>query len=422
MRSRSKIVSSMLMLAMASLACGGLLGPADSKSGGTSSAGAGSPIDTQVNLDAKTAATALITPAGGSLSATAADGTAFTLTLPAGALEKDAQITLTPASSIDGLPFSGGLVGALQMAPEGLRLLQAATLTIESPKTVAAEGFQTVAFGYHQGGEGMYLNPAAISGNVMTLEVWHFSGAGAAQGTPAEVNAQQEQHVPQNAEDAFTQEMQQFEGRERQAELLKGQAGQEPDPEFGEKTIAAIKQGFKDFLEPQLAIALQDCEKAPAILARALGALRQMELMGGGKYFQAEMDQVYATIDQVKAKCSRGYKAEWHDQGTDWTGVVCSLDQPFTITVLTSGSPRLEMPFEFVPAGPTAGTVNFNVTKLAVNWRGSGAYTVKGTGNNDLSLVGTVAATYTSSGQTGPYSVPFNVPLTPLTSSECSKP
>ena len=83
MKGKLAILSSFVILTVASLACGGLLGTEDSKSGGTSSASAGSPIDTQVNLDAKTAATALITPAGGSLSATAADGTAFTLTLPA---------------------------------------------------------------------------------------------------------------------------------------------------------------------------------------------------------------------------------------------------------------------------------------------------------------------------------------------------
>ena len=116
------------------------------------------------------------------------------------------------------------------MAPEGLRLFQAATLTNESSKTVAVNGLETVAFAYHQNGEGMYLNPSDAKDNVLTLEVWHFSGAGAAQGTPAEIQTQQQQHVPSIAEDALMQRMQEYLGLERKAQLL----GEEPDPRVRE--------------------------------------------------------------------------------------------------------------------------------------------------------------------------------------------
>ena len=105
------------------------------------------PSAVQVTLDEQLASSADITTAGGTLTAQGADGTKFTLTFPKGALPNDEKITLTPAARVDGLPFSGALAGAVQMEPEGLRLLAPAVLTIESPKTVAATGFETVAFG-----------------------------------------------------------------------------------------------------------------------------------------------------------------------------------------------------------------------------------------------------------------------------------
>jgi hypothetical protein len=172
------------------------------------------PLSVQVLTDGSLAVSAVISPMGGTLTAQAADGTKFTLTLPEGALLSDENITLTPVTSVGSLPFSGGLVGGVQMAPEGLRLFKPAALTIESSKTAAASGFETVAFGYHQNGEGLYLNPSDAKGDVLTLEVWHFSGEAAAQGTPAEIQTQQ-QHVPSNSEDAFTQRMQEYLGMNR---------------------------------------------------------------------------------------------------------------------------------------------------------------------------------------------------------------
>jgi hypothetical protein len=459
MNTRSIVLGSLLVLALGSFACG-----VGSNAG---NGGAVAPIDIKVNLEDNSAASALITTAGGHLSATAADGTLFTLTLPEGALQGDQQITLTPASTIDGLPFSGGLVGAVQLAPEGLQLLQAATLTIESPKTAAAQGFETVAFGYRQSGKGLYLSPAQVSGQVMSLEVWHFSGDGAAQATGVEVAAQQEQHVPQNPEDAFTQEMQQFEGRERQAQLL----GQGDNVTFGETLIAATHRAFRDFLVPQLAIALADCSRAPAILARALGAKRQMEIMGtqnaaGGassNVFQAELDQLQRTMQQVATNCYNkeydqcvvdkkiehkramqqifaeasglglaagldpskidkcppvvGYTATGQQEEITYSGSICDLAQAFSVDA-TSAYYKFTM--EFAPSSPQGGSYTESGTWFNVGpMDGGGSYTVEGPAEAATGLhtngsscthtpVGTVCRDYQ-----------FNIDLVPLEGGRC---
>ena len=265
------------------------------------------PLNVQVAVDESLAVSAVISTTGGTLSAQAADGTRFTLDFPEGALQSDEEITLTPMTSVEGLPFSGGLVGGVQMAPEGLLLFKPAMLTIESPKIVAAEGFETVAFGYHQDGEGVYLNPSTVTGNTLTFEVWHFSGAAAAQGTPTEIQTQQQQNVPSIAEDAFTQRVQEYLGLERQAQLM-GEA--EPDPNFLNKMSEFLREAYDRFIAPQLPIALADCAKAPAILSRALSWARQAEFLGMDDEFRAEIDKIIQTYEQVKEKCNRNYVGE----------------------------------------------------------------------------------------------------------------
>ncbi len=265
------------------------------------------PLNLQVEVDKSLAVSAGISTTGGSLTAQAADGTKFTLTFPEGALQNEETITLTPVSGIEGLPFSGGLVGGVQMAPEGLRLFQPATLTIESPKTVAAQGFETVAFGYNQDGKGVYLDPSTISGNTLSLEVWHFSGAAAAQATPTEVQTQQQQNVPSNAEDAFTQRVQEYIGLERQNALMR-----EQDPNFQDKMSEFLREAYDSFIAPLLPIALKDCAKAPAIISKALAWARQATLLGeaNGNEFKAEVDKIIETYEQVKEKCTQNYVGE----------------------------------------------------------------------------------------------------------------
>jgi hypothetical protein len=355
------------------------------------------------------------------------------------------------------------------MAPEGLQLLQAATLTIDSPKTAAAQGFETVAFGFRQSGKGLYLSPAQVSGKVISIEVWHFSGDGAAQATGAEVAAQQEQHVPSIAEDAFTQDMQQLESRERQAQLL----GQGDNAQFGEALIAATHRAFRDFLQPQLAIALADCGRAPAILARALGAKRQMEMMGtenaaGGassNVFQAELDQLDRTMQQVITTCYNkeydecvidkkmehksamqqifgqasqlglaaeldpskidkcppvvGYRATWQGNMTG-SGVVCSLEQPFTVEGVSSGG--MNMAWKFVPAGPQSGTASYDENAADTHWTGSGPYTVQGTGTEERSIAVQGEGCAATSGQQICQGFSVSMNLTPLDTKECSQP
>src|SRR2546428_405092 len=164
------------------------------------------PSQSGLTLDQSRAATGSISTDGGSLSATAADGTRFTLTVPAGAFLSDEDITMIPVAAFKQIPLSGGLRAAVQLQPEGLRLQAPATLTIDAAQPLGLTGQKPIAFGYHGDGDGLYLFPAVISGSHAEFALMHFSGYGAGSGTDGDVQAQQ-QRTPANPEDRAQQDI-----------------------------------------------------------------------------------------------------------------------------------------------------------------------------------------------------------------------
>ena len=137
-----------------------------------------------VRPDTKRAARSTIGPDGGSVTARAADGTSFVLAVPAGALAAPTQLTMTPVTRLTGVPLTGGFAAAAHFAPEGLRFAQPATLTVTLPKGVAGGRF--VGFGYEGTGAAVFFERARRSGRTVTVQVEHFSGAGAGLATPAD--------------------------------------------------------------------------------------------------------------------------------------------------------------------------------------------------------------------------------------------
>ena len=168
----------------------------------------------EAHPDTSRASSKVISPEGGSLSAVAADGTQFTLTIPAGALVSEEEITLTPVTAIDRLPLSGGLSAAVQLAPDGLLLFQAATLVIDLPVPIPPD--QEITFAWRGIGEEFFLYPPKpLNTPSITLTLTHFSGYGAGRGTSADETAQLAR-VPGNADDALAQELQATAAAERQ--------------------------------------------------------------------------------------------------------------------------------------------------------------------------------------------------------------
>src|SRR3954471_11537968 len=92
------------------------------------------PANVSVTLDASHGTSARIPTSGGTLQATGADGTVFTLTIPAGALLVDTTITMTPLADASGLNISGAHMAGVQLEPDGLEFYQVANLRVAPPE------------------------------------------------------------------------------------------------------------------------------------------------------------------------------------------------------------------------------------------------------------------------------------------------
>jgi hypothetical protein len=161
-------------------ACGGGGGDDDATSGAA---------DTAVRLESAATASATIGAAGGTVTAVAADGRRYTLTVPAGALAADTAITATPIVSMGNAPLADGLRGGVRFGPSGLSFGLAATLRIEGASTTASAGKRLVGFVRSDDGAAMQLVPVEVVGNALEMPVPHFSDGGAAEASAAELAA-----------------------------------------------------------------------------------------------------------------------------------------------------------------------------------------------------------------------------------------
>jgi len=142
----------------------------------------------QTAHDSSHAVTQTIPTTGGTIAAVGADGSRFTLEIPAGAFPSERDVTLTPVSSIGSLPLSGGLAAAVHIEPEGLVLHDPATLTIEPASAVVRA--QAIPFSYQGSGAEFFLQPPLPVAGAVKLPVFHLTGFGIGRGTQADIDAQ----------------------------------------------------------------------------------------------------------------------------------------------------------------------------------------------------------------------------------------
>jgi hypothetical protein len=134
----------------------------------------------RVKVDEDRAGKATIGPAGGTITATGADGAVYTLTVPADALTDPTEIALYPVIDIQGQPFPGGMTAGFHLTPEGLQFDRAATLTVQLP--AGTDTTNLTGFGYAGDGEELHLYPMLVEGSTLTFQISHFSGGAGGRG------------------------------------------------------------------------------------------------------------------------------------------------------------------------------------------------------------------------------------------------
>ena len=244
------------------------------------------------------------------LSATAADGTTYTLVVPPDALLGPTTITMTPVASVEGLPLSGGLVAGVQLEPHGLALYAPVELVIDSPDA-GAVATQT-PFLFHEGGEDFHLYPPDLpqpgdDANTLRMSLTHFSTPGVGSGTAAD-RGEVASHPPARSQAQAEAAISSLVAQERASVL----AGNAPDPALGPRIVTILESYYEQSLRPRLVEAegATDISEAEAALlvSEALSLARQLSLLG-----QEDSAVVADIMQRVERVLRAVMSSAWND-------------------------------------------------------------------------------------------------------------
>ena len=258
---------------------------------------ASNPIDIRVALDETRSVEATIPLAGGTLSATGADGTLYTLDIPPDALLNETTIKMTPAASVSDLPFGGEQTHAVQLEPEGLFFNNFATLTITPSQELPVD--QQIFFGYKAAGQELSLAAPEVNSPAIKLKLLHFSGYGVTKGLLADTEPLR-QRLGGDAEARLQSLAAEVLGRERQRQLL----GQESDLDLGEFFNDLMSQYEEQVVKPRVAAAGDSCAAGRLALQTVLGLERQRQLLGmsDGSAIGQQVGDLMKTVFHVCVK------------------------------------------------------------------------------------------------------------------------
>ena len=243
---RARIVVGVSVIAVALAACGGGGSGSSTDPAATSSAGqwpgstaaAFGPVS--VSEDASAAAEALIGPDGGSITAKAADGTTFVLTIPQGALPSETTVSAVPAT-LEGVDFPTYTV---MFGPAGTRFTDWVSLAITPPSEIPVQD----QFMYQLNDDATEFGAAFQDpgSKTPTIRLDHFSGYGLALATEPQRAAMLSQGAA-DAEARIQSEFASLLGKERQAQLL----GAESDSTIADSFATYSTQYEEQVIKPQ---------------------------------------------------------------------------------------------------------------------------------------------------------------------------
>ena len=130
-------------------------------------------------VDVTRQVSASVPPSGGSVQTTTAAGATLRLSVPAGALPATTPISIAPLAAFSDLPL-GPLVAGVAAEPSGLQFATPTTLTITLPAGYQIPVVGLSGFIADSSGRNLTTVPITVTGNVVTMQVPHFSVAGVA--------------------------------------------------------------------------------------------------------------------------------------------------------------------------------------------------------------------------------------------------
>ena len=333
-----KLASFVLILVLVSISCS-LFTPTSSKSSSdievVDFVSPAETLNVTVKLDEVYSTSEMIPSNGGSIFLTAADGSEFTLDIPADALETDTLITMTAVESIEGAPLDDGPVAAVQLEPSGLFFNEIVTLTIVPAQEIPIEN--QIIFGYEGDGQDYHLAIVDPQSREIKVKLMGFSGAGVGSGSDTAWAANLQ--VQANATRVqLDQKLGEYTQGERQDQLL----GSEGNPENSKIIRSYLEQIYDQVIRKEMAAAELDCRYAKKARQDLLALERTNQLLvlsgqDSQGYPNPFLDDIWEKIEKlakIEAECTMTYRVNDEKfSGRSWvTQCIPSLDGPYQIS------------------------------------------------------------------------------------------
>jgi hypothetical protein len=284
---------------------------------------AASPVNITVVTDATKAVTQTVGSTGGTLSTTGADGSQFSLSIPANALTQDTAITMTPIVSASGVPLTNGLVAGVQFEPDGLFLEKDATLTIV-PAVSVPVGNQTF-LGYSGTGSDLHLVPPASPTNAIQMLIGHFSGNLLGNGIASDRAALFLKRAADH-EARLDQELARVQGEERQKQLTGTSDGTAVPSEVSSYFASYYGLVIRNFV----VAAGASCANATLAMQKYFGFERKLQLMG--------LTNIYDTNNADIQQILKAYDATCNALANRYTGTFTANQTIAGMTLASSGT------------------------------------------------------------------------------------
>ena len=338
----------------------------------------GTPLNVKVQLDEKQTASKKISPSGGNVSLTSADGSKFTLDIPANALDKETEITMTAVKKLDGAPLDNNSPTAVQLEPSGLLFKEMLTLTIVPAKEIPVK--DQIIFGYEADGKDYHLALIDHKSKDIKIKLMEFSGAGVGSGSDSAWAANL-QIQAETARTRITQKVAALIQAERREQLSGNEKGIDG---FWEQLKSLMEQYEDQVLPKEMAAAELDCRFARRALHSLLTTERQRQILGFDG--MPNVNEKVAKLIKIGEECKKPAAFQIVGGLDDWqtSTKVCDILQPFK---LTGGG------FEMNLSGGMSGTYKY-----------AGPFAAQGTGTYTISLPGGLDKPGTMTGQ-GPGTV-----------------
>jgi len=227
--------------------------------------------------------------AGATLAVTGANGTRYTLVVPANALRSPTRVRIQAVGALAGLPAGVAAVHGVQLEPGGLHFINPATLTIEPAAAVplALQAF----YSYGLSGSDMHPVPSE-PGAVAKLSVAHFSGYGMAA-------LERERSVSEVFVNVVPAGLEARLGAAMAAAFMQARDGTIGNAQLAATVQSLLAQYEAEVLGPQRGAAGRSCANAITTFTAELALNRQRQLLGLGGIDSGAAMAAMATLRSV---------------------------------------------------------------------------------------------------------------------------